>query len=433
MKRKALAAIMAVAMAVSMAGCGGSTSESKDSTQKTETADSTASTGGSVENKDKPLCWFNRQPSSSATGELDKDALNFNGNTYYVGFDANQGAELQGQMVLDYIKKNADTIDRNGDGVIGYVLAIGDIGHNDSIARTRGVRKALGTGVEKDGELNSAPTGTNTDGKAAEVKDGEVEVNGKKYVIRELASQEMKNSAGATWDAATAGNAIGTWASSFGDSIDLVVSNNDGMGMSMFNAWSKDNKVPTFGYDANSDAVAAIAEGYGGTVSQHADVQAYLTLRVLRNALDGVDVDTGIGTADEAGNVLSEDVYKYSEEERSYYALNAAVTADNYKDFTDSTVVWKPVSNQLDSSKHATKKVWLNIYNASDNFLSSTYQPLLQKYDDLLNLDVEYIGGDGQTESNVTNRLGNPSQYDAFAINMVKTDNAASYTAILNQ
>ena len=58
-----------------------------------------------------------------------------------------------------------------------------------------------------------------------------------------------------------------------------------------------DNKVPTFGYDANSDAVAAIAEGYGGTISQHADVQAYLTLRVLRNALDGVDVDTGIGTA----------------------------------------------------------------------------------------------------------------------------------------
>ena len=73
-------------------------------------------------------------------------------------------------------------VDRNGDGVIGYVLAIGDIGHNDSIARTRGVRKALGTGVEKDGEINSAPTGTNTDGKAAEVQDAELEVNGKKYV-----------------------------------------------------------------------------------------------------------------------------------------------------------------------------------------------------------------------------------------------------------
>ena len=258
-----------------------------------------------------------------------------------------------------------------------------------------------------------------------------IEAGGKKYVVRELASQEMKNSAGATWDAATAGNSIGTWSSSFGENIDVVVSNNDGMGMSMFNAWSKDNKVPTFGYDANNDAVAAIAEGYGGTISQHADVQAYLTLRVIRNALDGVDIDTGIGTEDEAGNVLSEDVYTYNEEQRSYYALNVAVTADNYQEFTDSTKVYEPVSKQLDEKEHAKKKVWLNIYNASDNFLSSTYQPLLKNYDDLLNLDVEYIGGDGQTESNITNRLGNPSQYDAFAINMVKTDNAASYTSLL--
>ena len=417
-KKKILAVIAAATMALSMVGCGSSGGGSSSS---------------GVANKDKPLVWYNRQPSNSSTGELDKTALNFNKDTYYVGFDANQGAELQGEMVLDYIKKNAATIDRNGDGVIGYVLAIGDIGHNDSIARTRGVRSALGTGVDANGAVDSAPAGTNVDGSAKVVQDATLEVDGKKYTIRELASQEMKNSAGATWDAATAGNAIGTWSSSFGESIDVVVSNNDGMGMSMFNAWSKDNKVPTFGYDANSDAVAAIAEGYGGTISQHADVQAYLTLRVLRNALDGVDIDTGIGTEDDAGNVLSDDVYVYKDDERSYYALNVAVTADNYKDFTDSTVVWAPVSTQLDSAKHPTKKVWLNIYNASDNFLSSTYQPLLQKYDDLLNLDVEYIGGDGQTESNITNRLGNPSQYDAFAINMVKTDNAASYTALLNQ
>ena len=388
----------------------------------------------SVDNSKKPLVWFNRQPSNSSTGELDKDALNFNDKTYYVGFDANQGAELQGQMVLDYIKENAASMDRNGDGVIGYILAIGDIGHNDSIARTRGVRSALGTGVEKDGVVDAAPIGTNADGSSKIVQDSTIEVDGKEYTIRELAAQEMKNSAGATWDAATAGNAIGTWAASFGDEIDVVVSNNDGMGMSMFNAWAKENEVPTFGYDANSDAVAAIAEGYGGTISQHADVQAYLTLRVLRNALDGVDIDTGIGTADAAGNKLEEGVdYRYSADERSYYALNIAITADNYKDFTDSTKVYSKVSNQLDASKSPEKKVWLNIYNASDNFLSSTYQPLLQNYDDLLNLKVEYIGGDGQTESNVTNRLGNPGEYDAFAINMVKTDNAASYTSLLKQ
>ena len=434
MKKRIVVLTMAVLFGLSAVACGSEGGSSSGGTDTSaESSSSGSSDSGTVANKDKPLVWFNRQPSNSSTGELDMAALSFNDDTYYVGFDANQGAELQGTMVKDYIEANIDTIDRNGDGVIGYVLAIGDIGHNDSIARTRGVRKALGTGVEKDGSIDSEPIGTNTDGSASAVQDGSLEVNGKTYTVRELASQEMKNSAGATWDAATAGNAIGTWSSSFGDQIDVVVSNNDGMGMSMFNAWSKDNDVPTFGYDANNDAVAAIAEGYGGTISQHADVQAYLTLRVLRNALDGVDVDTGIGTADEAGNVLSDDVYVYNEEERSYYALNVAVIAENYQDFTDSTKVYEPVSNQLDESSHPTKKVWLDIYNASDNFLSSTYQPLLQNYDDLMNLDIDYIGGDGQTESNITNRLGNPGQYDAFAINMVKTDNAASYTALLSQ
>ena len=431
MKKKIISLTMALVLGLSLTACGDD-SGSKDSTSGGK-SDATSDKGSSSSVANKPLVWFNRQPSNSSTGELDQTALNFNKDTYYVGFDANQGAELQGTMVKDYIEKNIDKIDRNGDGVIGYVLAIGDIGHNDSIARTRGVRKALGTGVEKDGNVNSDPVGTNTDGSSKAVQDGSLEIGGKTYKVRELASQEMKNSAGATWDAATAGNAIGTWSSSFGKEIDVVVSNNDGMGMSMFNAWSKEQKVPTFGYDANNDAVAAIADGYGGTISQHADVQAYLTLRVLRNALDGVDIDTGIGTKDDAGNVLSEDVYVYKEDERSYYALNVAVTADNYNDFTDSTKVYEPVSSQLDEGAHASKKVWLNIYNASDNFLSSTYQPLLQNYDDLLNLEVEYIGGDGQTESNITNRLGNPGQYDAFAINMVKTDNAASYTALLNQ
>lgn len=420
--KKLLTIFIALAMLMTLAACGGGESNSGD--------------GGSenkVANADKPLVWFNRQPSNSSTGELDMNALQFNKDTYYVGFDANQGAELQGEMIKTYIENNIEGLDRNGDGIIGYVLAIGDIGHNDSIARTRGVRKALGTAVEKDGNIVSDPVGTNTDGSATAVKDGTLEINGTKYIVRELASQEMKNTAGATWDAGTAGNAIGTWTASFGDQIDIVASNNDGMGMSMFNAWSKENNVPTFGYDANSDAVAAIAEGYGGTISQHADVQAYLTLRVLRNALDGVDIDTGIGTADDAGNVLSNDVYKYDAASRSYYALNVAVTADNYQDFLDSTVTYAPVSNQLSEETHAKKNIWLNIYNSADNFLSSTYQPLLQKYDDILNLNVEYIGGNGQTESNITNRLGNPDQYDAFAINMVKTDNAASYTSLLGQ
>lgn len=74
--------MMAATLALSLAGCGGSSSGDSKS--------SGSSDSSSVANKDKPLCWFNRQPSNSSTGELDKEALNFNKDTYYVGFDANQ-------------------------------------------------------------------------------------------------------------------------------------------------------------------------------------------------------------------------------------------------------------------------------------------------------------------------------------------------------
>lgn len=410
---------LSVAGAGVLAGCGGEPA-----------ANGSASGGGSAAT-DKPVVFYNRQPSNSSTGELDMTTLNYNKNTYYVGFDADQGGELEGQMVVDYIKAHIDTIDRNGDGVIGYVLAIGDVGHNDSIARTRGCRKALGTAVEKDGAIVSEAAGTNTDGKQTVVKDGELEVNGKKYIIRELASQEMKTTAGSTWDAPTAGNAISTWASSFGEQIDIIVSNNDGMGMAMFNAWSKENKVPTFGYDANSDAVAAISEGYAGTVSQNPAVQAYLTLRLLRNVLDGADIDTGIGTEDSAGNMIAADDFKYSEEDRSYYAMNLAVTADNADKFADATALYSSAQQQLSTDDSPSKKIWLSVYNSADNFLSSTYQPLLEKYKELLNLDLEIVGGDGQSESSITNKLADPSSFDGFAINMVKTDNGASYTSLL--
>lgn len=378
--KKTLALTLAAAMTLSLAACGSSASSASSAATSTEStstdtsaATSTAAESGTVENKDKPLVWFNRQPSNSTTGELDTEALNFNGNTYYVGFDANQGAELQGKMIADYIKAHADTIDRNGDGVIGYVLAIGDIAIMTRLpvpvafvalwAPQWKAAAALFLILSVPMQMVPLP----------QVQDGTIDVNGTTFSVRELASQEMKNSAGATWDAGTASNAISAWASSLGDSIDIVISNNDGMGMAMFNSWSQENGVPTFGYDANADAVAAIADGYGGTISQHADVQAYLTLRLLRNALDGVDINTGIATPDAAGNVLSSDVYYYNEDERSYYALNVAVTADNYTDFTDSTKPYGPVSNQLDATTSPEKSVWLDIYNSADNFLSATY------------------------------------------------------------
>ena len=50
-------------------------------------------------------------------------------------------------------------------------------------------------GLKKDGEIVSDPAGINNDGKSKSVQDGSLEINGKTYTVRELASQEMKNSA----------------------------------------------------------------------------------------------------------------------------------------------------------------------------------------------------------------------------------------------
>lgn len=425
--KKLISLLLVLAMALTLVACGSSAPASGENT---------------VPNAEKPVIWFNRQPSNSQTGELDMDALTWNEDTYYVGFDAIQGAVLQGEMIVDYLQSHGAELDRNGDGIIGYVLCIGDVGHNDSIARTRGARLALGTAVPDSAQgktevagindVDPTPIGTNTDGSATNVKDGSITIGGTEYVVRELASQEMKNNSGATWDAPTAGNAINTWSAAFGDQIDVVVSNNDGMGMAVFNAWSKEEGVPTFGYDANSDAVAAIADGYCGTISQNADVQAYLTLRTLRNALDGVDIMTGISIPDAAGNVLSEDLFYYDEATRCFYALNAAVTAENYENFLDATASNPAFSNQLSESDAPVKKVWLDIFNSTDNFLNATYLPQLENYDGVLNLDVEYVKGDGQTEANIIDRLANPDAYEGFCINMVKTDNAASYMSKLS-
>ncbi len=440
--KKLISLLLVLTMAFALVACGNSAPAEAPAAPAAEDAAPVAEAPAVVPNAEKPVTWFNRQPSNSQTGELDMDALTWNDDTYYVGFDAIQGAVLQGEMIVSYLQSHGAELDRNGDGIIGYVLCIGDVGHNDSIARTRGARLALGTAVPDSaqgktevGDINDVdptPIGTNTDGSASNVKDGAITIDGTEFIVRELASQEMKNNSGATWDAPTAGNAINTWSAAFGDQIDVVVSNNDGMGMAVFNAWSKEEGVPTFGYDANSDAVAAIADGYCGTISQNADVQAYLTLRTMRNALDGVDIMTGISVPDAAGNVLSEDLFYYDEATRCFYALNAAVTADNYTNFLDATAPNPAFNNQMSESDAPVKKVWLDIFNSTDNFLNATYLPQLENYDGILNLDVEYVKGDGQTEGNIIDRLANPDAYEGFCINMVKTDNGAAYMSKLS-
>ena len=258
-----------------------------------------ASCGGksnAVLNKDKPLVFFNRQPSDPTTGQIDMASMNWNDKTYYVGFDAAGGGAVQGTLITNYLMQADASIDRNGDGVLGYVLCIGDVGHNDSKARTEGIRKALGTWA------GSTDPGI--------VQAGSVTIAGKTLKVVELEGKAMTGTDGSTWNANAATEAMGGWATKFADQIDMVVSNNDGMAMGCLQASNYPAGVPIFGYDANADAIEAIGKGVlTGTVSQNVDAQATATLQVLRNLLDGLtgkDVYTkGISEADKYGNKIS--------------------------------------------------------------------------------------------------------------------------------
>lgn len=370
--------------------------------------------GDVVMNKDKPLVFFNRQPSDPTTGEIDMATMNWNSKTYYVGFDAAGGGAVQGKLIADYLA-SADpaVIDRNGDGILGYVLCIGDVGHNDSKARTEGIRKALGTW-----------DGSTDPGK---VKEGSISVGGKTMKVVELEGKAMTGTDGSTWNANAATEAMGGWATKFGNQLDMVVSNNDGMAMGCLQASNYPAGVPVFGYDANADAIEAIGAGkLTGTVSQNVDAQATATLQVLRNLLDGLTGEDvykkGISEPDSYGNKISAPV-QYVASTKALLAENSGVNGGNWQQYTAGNR-----DSGVKKSTAPSKKVLLTIYNSADNFLSSSYLPALQYYAPLLNIDLTVVQGDGQNESSCLDRFTNLNNYDAYAINMVKTNSGRDYT-----
>lgn len=394
--KKCLIATSAIALAAALMGCN-------------EKSNSTITL-----NKDKPLVFFNRQPSDPTTGKIDMESMNWNDKTYYVGFDAAGGGAVQGKLITDWLaKQDASKIDRNGDGILGYVLCVGDVGHNDSKARTEGIRRALGTWND-----SSEPTNS---------KEGTINVGGKELKVVELEGKAMTGTDGSTWNANAATDAMGGWATKYGDQLDMVVSNNDGMAMGCLQASNYPAGVPIFGYDANADAIEAIGSGkLTGTVSQNVDAQATATLQVIRNLLDGLTGDDvrkkGISEPDQYGNKISAGV-DYIAETKAVLAQNTGVNADNWKDYA--------AGNRDKGVKQTTaekKKVILTIYNAADNFLSSSYLPALQYYAPLLNLDLTVVQGDGQNEVSCLDKFTNLNSFDAYAINMVKTNSARDYT-----
>jgi len=369
--------------------------------------------GNTVLNKDKPLVFFNRQPSDPTTGKIDMTSMNWNDKTYYVGFDAAGGGAVQGKLITDFLASAETSLDRNGDGIIGYVLCIGDVGHNDSKARTEGIRKALGTWA---GSTDPGQT-----------QQGSVTIAGKTFNVIELEGKAMTGTDGSTWNANAATEAMGGWATKFADQIDMVISNNDGMAMGCLQASNYPAGVPIFGYDANADAIEAVGKGLlTGTVSQNVDAQATATLQVLRNLLDGLtgtDVYTkGITAEDSYGNKISAPI-QYWADVKAVMAANSGVTKANYENYLGGTR-----DAGVKQTNAPKKKVLLTIYNSGDNFLSSSYLPALKYYAPLLNIELTIVQGDGQNESSCLDKFTNLNNFDAFAVNMVKTNSGSNYT-----
>lgn len=400
MLKKSLLTLSAVAMAAAMfTGC----------TKKNSSSGNTITM-----NKDKPLVFFNRQPSDPTTGMIDMDSMDWNDKTYYVGFDAAGGGAVQGQLIVDWLsEQDASKIDRNGDGTIGYVLCVGDVGHNDSKARTEGIRKALGTW-----NGTTEPTVSKT---------GSVMVGGKTLKVVELEGKAMTGTDGSTWNANAATDAMGGWATKFGMQLDMVVSNNDGMAMGCLQASNYPAGLPIFGYDANADAIEAIGAGkLTGTVSQNVDAQATATLQVIRNLLDGLTGEDvykkGMTEADKYGNKISAEL-NYIPETKAVLALNTGVNSSNWMDYSSGNR-----DKGVKQTNAPKKKVILSIYNSADNFLSSSYLPALQYYAPLLNLNLTVVQGDGQNEASCLDKFTNLGSFDAYAVNMVKTNSGRDYT-----
>ena len=366
----------------------------------------------SVPNKDKPVIFFNIRP-EDAQGCSDLKALNWNDKTYFLGTDALGGGFVQGKVITDYLAESDPAIiDRNKDGVIGYVLCIGDQSHRDSRGRTEGIRKTLGTW---DGSTETK-----------RVREGKAIVGGKELKVVELDSKVMIGADGTPWDSSAANAAMSSWITKLGNEIDLVISNNDQMAMGCLQVSNYPEGLPIFGYDAAMDALEAIKAGkMMGTVSQNARGQMAALMQLLRNILDGLSGDqvlqAGFTRPDSYGNKVSV-AMDYEAESRSILVQSIGVNKANCHLFI--TESWDSGIKQISAPQ---KKVFYSTYNETDLFMTTEIRPSARYYAPLYGLKLSMFGGDGQNEASLLDKFTNLGKYDAYVLGIVRQNSAHDY------
>jgi len=197
---------------------------------------------------DVPIVFYNKEPSAAALASYDK--------AYYVGTDSKESGVIQGDLIAQHWKANSSW-DKNGDGVLQYVMLKGEPGHPDAEARTTYSVKQINENGIKTEELHM-DTGM--------------------------------------WDTAMAKDKMDAWLSGpNGSKIEVVIANNDGMAMGAIEALrGAGQKIPVFGVDALAEALALVKSGeMAGTVLNDATSQAKATFELARNLAEGKSATEG--------------------------------------------------------------------------------------------------------------------------------------------
>jgi len=226
-----------------------------------------------AKNADIPLIFFNRSVSEEVVSSYEK--------CVFVGTDYEMAGHMQGELIGNYVLKNYNALDLNGDGKISYVMFKGQQGNAEAEARTRyGVEDA-------DKILTDAgkPKLVFYDAK-----------NSSKYLVDQ----------GGNWSAQAANDYMKTILSAYSESsknmVELVIANNDEMALGALAALqeagynkSGGKTIPIFGVDATDAAVSKIKDGsMAGTIKQDAEGMAKTITAIAKNLYDGKDIFDGI-------------------------------------------------------------------------------------------------------------------------------------------
>lgn len=217
-----------------------------------------------------PVVFFNR--------DFDVSVLESYEETAFVGTDPAEAGHMQGKAAGEYLVKNYDKVDLNGDGKISYVMFKGQEGNPEADYRTQ-------YGVE-DANAVLAEAGK----PALEFYDAN---NASKYLVDQTGA----------WSAQAATDYMNTILGQYNEGnnnmVELVLANNDGMAEGAISAlqtagWNVeggDKTIPVYGVDAMDSAVQKIDAGImTGTVKQDGEAMAATIATLVKNVKDGADL-----------------------------------------------------------------------------------------------------------------------------------------------